>query len=459
MRLSRLTSVFLFASLSPFIWGFIKAKDLIGIPTTASLPSSGSAVSPGADQTKGPLPRIVVWRDGRSDMTTSPDLERDAEKLGYALDIQDRPHDTMSGFVWDAPDENKEPDILATGNWGLISRFRQPTSGNFEEAPAALEVTESLETLRPPRGFPGGPFEFIVPSSRNYQAARALALRYPECSDRTRGPEVPEDLRPVVERLGRAYLEGPEASEAFNDPDRLQTVEVSRNPQAEQVPERSEPENPAAMDDITGAGLARIENPNLLRLQVHQINTCGYWGNEHLAFVLIVSSYESKRMLGWLSVLLVLRNHEGEWRLLTANTRPDRTISLKKIPRLAPLIQNPWAPEDYPAPAKLLAPQDGKAPETPAGEKWGKFEWQPSGSDHVVAQIVEFAYNDDARLFMKFASENQQGQISAGSGGIPWTTRGLCRWRVWSVSDTGAISFSETRSFPNSISSRAHASR
>ena len=95
-----------------------------------------------------------------------------------------------------------------------------------------------------------------------------------------------------------------------------------------------------------------------------------------------------------------------------------------------------------------MAPEEGKAPEAAAGERDGHFEWQPSGSGNVVAEIVEFAYKNDARLFVRFSSGNAAASEQFSAGQI-WYTRSTWRWRVWSISDSGAVSFSEARSFPH----------
>jgi hypothetical protein len=64
-----------------------------------------------------------------------------------------------------------------------------------------------------------------------------------------------------------------------------------------------------------------------------------------------------------------------------------------------------------------------------------------------VAEIVEFAYQDDARLFLRrpVLSESR-GQISAGQ---LWTTRSTWKWRVWSITRTGDVVFSDARTFPH----------
>jgi hypothetical protein len=139
----------------------------------------------------------------------------------------------------------------------------------------------------------------------------------------------------------------------------------------------------------------------------------------------------------------------SQWTLLTATTDPISTGTfMRSIPRLANLLNKQWNSEDKPVPAKLLAPENGQFPQPIAGQRFGNFIWQPSTSTNVVAEIVEFKYLNDARLFIRFRSDQTlaKDQISTGS---LWTTRSLWEWRVWSISDAGAISLSESRSFRN----------
>jgi len=93
----------------------------------------------------------------------------------------------------------------------------------------------------------------------------------------------------------------------------------------------------------------------------------------------------------------------------------------------------------------LLSPEDGHAPVPDAGQRFGNFTWQPSPSGNVVTQIVEFAYkNDDWLYFMPTQNYATPDQLSAGKvsqGPGEW------KWRVWSISDTGAIAFSDYRTF------------
>jgi hypothetical protein len=72
------------------------------------------------------------------------------------------------------------------------------------------------------------------------------------------------------------------------------------------------------------------------------------------------------------------------------------------------------------------------------------FTWRSSRSEDVVAEIAEFAYQGDARLFVRRQSSGARTGLSAGE---LWTTGGDWNWRVWSMTRSGDITFSETRSF------------
>src|SRR5688572_14122307 len=86
----------------------------------------------------------------------------------------------------------------------------------------------------------------------------------------------------------------------------------------------------------------------------------------------------------------------------------------------------------------------GDFPRAPAGQRFGNFEWHSSRSPGVVGEIVEFAYEDDARLFVTRPGGHRQ--ISAGQ---LWTTKSTWHWRVWSINSAGDIGFSSARAFPH----------
>jgi hypothetical protein len=213
-----------------------------------------------------------------------------------------------------------------------------------------------------------------------------------------------------------AYLEGSPSLKNFEDPDRLHT-------------------------DVTEQKQRHVET----------IKACGYWGTDHLAFVQTISSYTSPGTIGWVDGLMALRRRGDQWRLLAASTDPaSNTSFVNQLPGLVSLITKPGTPGSPPEPPSLLAPQDGEFPLPASGARFGDFSWHPSPSAGEVAEIAEFAYNGDARLFAIFFSGPAPATEHC-SAGLLWSSNGKLtwRWRVWSISDIGAVSFSQARSFIN----------
>lgn len=174
---------------------------------------------------------------------------------------------------------------------------------------------------------------------------------------------------------------------------------------------------------------------------------CGCWGTDHLAFVPAIVSYTSPGAIGWVSTLLVLRKQGEQWRLLAASTDPVSNNSFaSQIPAMVRLITKPWTSSRVPEPPTLLAPQDGEFPVPAPGARFGDFSWHPSSSAGEVAEIAEFAYNGDTRLFAVFFS-GPAPTTEHWSAGSLWTTGGEWKWRVWSISESGTVSFSPARSF------------
>jgi hypothetical protein len=365
---------------------------------------------------------ITVWKVGSPfggdtpDTTIPANLELSAEESGYQLRIESFSARGFAETFLNAFGNNREPDILVIDNYGMISGITTPL-GNFtgigssgKVRQSLVKVSESLTALEGPKKG----WEFLMQTSKNHEAAKSLALRSPKCNARWQNLPLTEDLRAIAVRVGPAYVEGAVSLEAFEDADRL-----------------------------------HVERANQERMKVSETRECGYWGNDHLAFVPMVLSYESAQELGHVTVLLTFRRQESEWRLLTASRDPVTTTSfVSQMPKLSSLLGKPWASSSTPRPAKLGAPEEGQFPQPPSGQRFGDFTWQPSSSVDVVAEIIEFAYQNNARLFVEYPSGNSRtnGQVSAGQ---LWTTHSPWKWRVWSVTEDGAVSFSEAKSFLN----------
>jgi len=376
-----------------------------------------SASSPNPAAPQGGTKAITVWkvgdpyRGGTPDTAVPPSLELAAEKLGYGLRVEAFPIRGFASLFFRAFENHQPPDILVFNNYGVLEGISTPIGsftgiGTDPEIHAALvRVTESLAALE------GRGWEYLVRTSPNFEAAQALALRPPECAA---NPEaaLPAELGDITTQSAHAYLENSPSLRNFEDPDRLHT-------------------------DVTEQKERHVET----------IKACGYWGTDHLAFVPAIASYTSSGAIGWVSTLMVLRKQSDLWRLLAASTDPVSNKSfLSEIPDVVRLITKPWTPSNAPEPPSLVSPQDGEFPAAAPGERFGDFSWHPSPSGGEVAEIVEFAYQNDARLFAIFFSGPAPATEHC-SAGMLWTARGTWRWRVWSISESGGMSFSQPRFF------------
>jgi hypothetical protein len=353
------------------------------------------------------------WPEGIPDATVPVDIERSAERMGYTLKVEAFPARGFAQAFFRAFEKHHAPDILAFSNYGIVDGMTTPLGhftgiGSDEAVRRALvKVTESLSSL-------AGGWEFLVRTSPNFQAAKLLALRPPDCRGAGEA-SLPADARERAVRITRDYLEGSPELKSFEDSDRLHSDVTDKQ-------ERN----------VSGSAV------------------CGYWAAGPLAFVQTASAYESVNALGQLRTLLVLRRQQGPWRLLTVGIDPVSNMRfVSQVPQLVSLITKAGTGENTlgPKPPVLLEPQDGHAPKPPPGEPIGEFRWQPSASPDVIAEIVEFAYNDDARLVAIFPwGTLTKGELSASN---LWYSGSIWKWRVWSISDAGTISFSQARSFPN----------
>jgi hypothetical protein len=361
---------------------------------------------------------ITVWkvgdpyRGGTPDAVVPPGLELSAEKLGYGLKVQAFPVRGFASVFFRAFEKHQAPDILVFNYMGILEGGSTPM-GTFTGIgtdpgiyAALVKVTGSLEALEQRA------WQYLIRTSPNYQAARALALRPPECRGNSEAPAFAAELRELSVKSASAYLENSPSIKTFEDPDRLHT-EVT------EVEER----------------------------HVETIKACDYWGTDHLAFVQAAASYTSPGTIGWVDVLMVFRRQRDQWRLLAASADPVSNGSfVSEIPALISLITKPWTPNTAPQPASLVTPQDGQFPVPAPGARFGDFSWHPSPSAGEVAEIAEFAYNGDARLFTIFFSGPAPATEHCSAGAL-WTSRGTWKWRIWSVSDAGAVSFSQARWF------------
>lgn len=237
-----------------------------------------------------------------------------------------------------------------------------------------------------------------------------LALRSPECGLNHVGASIPRDLVDFVRTVIPAYLGGTAALTSYDDAERLNTVNIDPWP-----------------------------------YQVGQTKVCGFWGTNHLVFVQTDSTYQAMNSLGWVSSLVILRKEESKWKLLAGSIDPvSNDEFVKEIPEIVARIGKPRRPGLAPQPSELLAPRDAESPAV--GKTIRAFRWQPSPSGDVVAEVAEFARNGDARLFVRLRSRDKVRPVQISVEKLP-IVHGEWRWRVWSISDSGAVAFSDPKSF------------
>jgi hypothetical protein len=195
--------------------------------------------------------------------------------------------------------------------------------------------------------------------------------------------------------------------------------------------------------------------------QVESVKACRVSGNRNLAFVSLVSTFSAQVRvpltnsrsvpgmdLGQQSILAVLRNQGGAWRLLAITDDPVNTVARISLTThaLESSLDDGGIAGVTPEPARPLTP-DGVYPRPAKGERFGDFIWQPSQSTDVIGQVVEFMWGKETsrgrtRLFFLPGRERRLSSGFLMSGGTSV-------WRVWSISKGGDVAFSEQHSYTN----------
>ena len=361
---------------------------------------------------------VRVWRIGSPYLgdtpgTGVPSRVANALQNGNAkLQVEAMPAADLAPRLSTAMENGSHPDVLVIDNYGLITGTTTSLgtfvgiAQNVRVKDQLARVTGSLDgLLGPQRGW-----TFLLSTSTSYAAARRMALRTPDCGNT--GPIVQTDeLTETVPGIVRAYLSGNAgALEGESDTERLTVVNATADP--------------ATMLDI---------------------RVCGVWGNDRLRFVSARASYEAATAIGHVPVLLAFRKSSTRWQLLVASRDPiSNGEFLTTLSPLESMLESDGRPFRMAPPAVLISPVNGASPESrDRRPPFGDFVWETAPSRNVVATIAEFAYKDDARLFMVLGPGGTQ-RVSSGK---LWNTRSEWKWRVWSVNRAGDVAFSESRTF------------
>ena len=378
--------------------------------------AAGSSTAPSA--TTGEI--IQVWKVGSPHTGKTPPatvpavLRRESVSHGVRLSVRAFPAKGFAALFADAVTRGAAPDVVVFDNFGVMQGITTAL-GTFEgigEDPAVrkhlIRVTGAFDALLgPERGW-----TYLFALSANHSAARRLALGPPSCGSGSVGAKFQGQLAEIVPKLATAYLEEDVVTlQAHSDPDRLSTVRQSGE-----------------------------------KLEVGTARPCRVWGNDRLAIASVGASYVAESTVGHARVLLVLRKGSSRWLLLVAARDPiSNSTFMNDVESMSALLVGDDRLQALPIPATPLSPPVGQPLRAARGERFGMFTWRSGPSADIVAEIAEFAYKDDARLFVRRpAPPGSLGQLSDGR---LWTTRGMWSWRVWSISRSGDIAFSEVWTF------------
>jgi hypothetical protein len=363
---------------------------------------------------------IRVWRIGSPhtgdtpSSTVPPGLEKEWAALGFHVALETFRASGFKARFFEAVTRNAAPDVLVFDNFGIIDGITTGL-GHFDgigQDPTIrqhfIRVTGTFDALL---GSARG-WTYLFALSPNHAAAKTLAVQGPRCPNPSERRTPFTEIEQIVPTITIAYLEGHSIDlQAYSDLERLPTSQQRRE-----------------------------------TVKVRAVRTCDVQGNDKLAVASATVTYESANALGHAPVLLVLRNVYSRWQLLVAARDPiSNDEFVREMRRVGGLLSAQAAVDSFPAPATLLTPATGSRPRARKDQRFGSFTWRSSDSDNVVAEIAEFAYDDDARLFVvRPAQPASSAEVSAGR---LWTTGGAWYWRIWSVSRSGNITFSETRTF------------
>jgi hypothetical protein len=363
---------------------------------------------------------IRIWKVGSPHTGDTPRTEvppllaREVASRGWRLSIDAFPAQSFADRFFAAVSDGSAPDLLVFDNFGIMKGIstRLGTFVGIGQDPVIrnqlVQVTSSFdELLGPARGW-----TFLFTPSANHAAARELALGTPRCTGPSSAGSLPADLADVIPKIATAYLAGDSAA----------------------ILSQADPEG------LSG------RRPNLEPVSVGAVAVCGGWGNERLAFVTVNALYQADSAIGHVSLLLAFRKTSWPWQLLVAARDPvSNRDFVTLLPGFAKVLARDLPAGPVPAPATLRSPRNGRFPIAGTGERFGDFEWQSSTTEDVVAEVAEFSYHDDARLFL--LRPLMPGVPRHVSAGQLWSTRGDWAWRVWSITRSGEIAFSEVRTF------------
>ena len=367
---------------------------------------------------------INVWKVGsphRGDVphTIVPAaLAEIAGRSGTVIAVEAFPAQGFAVRFLEAAGKGQAPELVVFDNMIVMNGGTTPL-GTFaglrqysDLRTQLIQVKGALDDFLDPSS---GGWVFAYGGARAYRQARELALRVPECPKLPAGSVADRALMTGAVEIAAAYVARDLAA-------------LLRHADASRI-----------------SGFPR----NRETVTAGDIQPCTAWGNDRLAFVSLHASYAGETSIGHERILLALRNLGVRWQLLSASRDPiSNSRFLTDVSWLAELLARDQPPAAPPAPALLSSPANGRYPQPDPGQRFGTFTWQPSTAGDLIAEIAEFSYDDDARLFVRRPMPpGPRPAIGRVSAGDLWSTRGDWMWRVWSIARSGDLSFSDVRTF------------
>lgn len=340
-----------------------------------------------------------------------------AKNLDIDIVVKAIPAKDFAKALFEVFDGHAAPDIIAIDNYGHIEGITTDL-GNFVGIASRTEIKESLVSVVGSLDALGRGWQFLIATSPNHSNAKALVMNMLACD-----PEAAAS----VNNLSQANLEEVKSIA-------LSSVHAYLTCNEERL-------RRAADKEALRTGCTTNSDP----LYVGKRKICSLSGNSRLVFVSVVASIAGEKLVGQMSLLEVMRNREGTWKLLVVTPDPVSLQLLSgPVQSLSEtLIKVSDATQQPPESATLITP-DRKFPEPTANQRFGNFMWRSSASEDVVAELIEFDYESGTRLFLTFGTSETPRELSTGK---LWTTRSVWKWRVWSISENGQLALSDYRSF------------
>jgi hypothetical protein len=272
----------------------------------------------------------------------------------------------------DARARHEEPDILVFNNMSIIKGLplkspAGPLEGIDNDASVAaslINVSESLESLAPRS------WKYLVGTSRHSAAARALATRTIDCAfreaddpsptliDRNSGP-----LPDVAQRAVTAFLTQDEST--------LNVLAGGAYPEDTLPIERSR----SVFDKVIPAPSRSIQ----------EVKTCSTWGNRRLAFVDVVTAFESSAEVGYRSLLAIVDDGDDHPRLLALGGPHKLVASLRRHQQLL----TGGRPSISIDPPMLVSPEDRSSHDRMPIEHRPTLEWRRPSNGGPFFYLIE----------------------------------------------------------------------